>query len=132
MTETSESTDTKAAEDGDANSTAKKPHEEILDSAHRIWLAGLGAMAVAEEEGTKFFKRLVEKGEEFEGRTKDHFQDVRERAESRVEKLGDSIDERVARALERLGVPSRVDIETLSERVEELARKVDELKAARD
>ena len=130
MTETAEAE--KTNEKSKTSDTAKKPHEEILDSAHKIWLAGLGAMTVAEEEGTRFFKKLVEKGEEFESRTKDHFQDVREKAENQVEKLGDTVDDQVTKALERLGVPSRADIESLSERVDELARKVDELKSARD
>jgi len=39
-------------------------------AAHRIWLAGLGALAVAEEEGTKVFSRLVDRGRKIEARDK--------------------------------------------------------------
>ena len=46
--------------------TAKKKTKElqndIMESAHKVWLAGLGAVAMAEQEGSKFFSGLVEKG----------------------------------------------------------------------
>jgi poly(hydroxyalkanoate) granule-associated protein len=38
----------------------------ILESANQIWLAGLGAFARAQEEGTKVFDTLVEAGKEIE------------------------------------------------------------------
>jgi poly(hydroxyalkanoate) granule-associated protein len=44
--------------------------EEIKDSVHRIWLAGLGALAAAEEEGGKIFSRLVERGRDVESKGK--------------------------------------------------------------
>ncbi|MCZ7651048.1 MAG: phasin family protein [Thermoanaerobaculia bacterium] len=53
-----------------AKQKAKKLPEEVRESAGKIWLAGLGALATAEEEGSKLFKNLVKKGEEVEGRGK--------------------------------------------------------------
>jgi poly(hydroxyalkanoate) granule-associated protein len=112
--------------------------DEVLESAQRIWRAGLGAFAMAEEEGTKFFNSLVEKGEDFEKRGKKQFdkvqgsveeqiEDVRDRAESAFGKLGKSFDAKVSDALQRLGVPSRMEIQKLTKRVETLTKKVDEL-----
>ncbi len=117
-----------------------RPSAEVRESAHRIWLAGLGALAVAEEEGTKLFKRLVKEGESFEKRGKQRFEevqdkveekvgDVREAAESTWDRIGSSFDERVAATLNRLGVPSRHEIQRLTKRVEELTAKVDGLKS---
>jgi poly(hydroxyalkanoate) granule-associated protein len=40
----------------------KKIRDDLRASAHRIWLAGLGAFAAAEEEGEKLFDRLVDRG----------------------------------------------------------------------
>ena len=40
--------------------------DDARESAHRIWLAGLGALAKAEEEGSKLFKNLVREGERYE------------------------------------------------------------------
>ena len=112
---------------------------DVKDSAHKIWLAGLGAVAVAEEEGSKFFKTLVKKGEKFEDRrkkqveevvdrVKDGVEDVREGVESRWQRLGDGFDHKVGRAIERLGVPSRDEIHKLTQRVEDLTSKIDRLK----
>jgi len=113
----------------------KKVHEEIKASAHKIWLAGLGALAAAEEEGSKIFNTLVEKGEGYESRGKEELAKVKDKvegafgkAEGSWEKLGDAFDERVAGAVKRLGVPSSEEITNLTKRVEELTLKVDQLK----
>lgn len=113
--------------------------KEIRESAHRIWLAGLGALASAEEEGTKLFKSLVEKGENYDFRGKERLDKVlgkfeeakgkaKGKAESAWEKIGGSFDDKVADTLKRLGVPSREEIKKLTKRVEELTLKVDQLK----
>ena len=113
---------------------------ELRESAHKIWLAGLGALAVAEDEGSKVFQNLVERGEGFEGRGKKQLQKLQDRfggtveqakdkAEATWDKLGDGFDERVAGTLSKLGVPNRVEIQRLTKRVEELTAKVDKLVA---
>ncbi|MEE8278830.1 MAG: phasin family protein [Thermoanaerobaculia bacterium] len=113
--------------------------KEIRESAHRIWLAGLGALASAEEEGTKLFKSLVEKGESYEFRGKERLDKVlgkfeeakgkaKGKAEAAWEKVGGSFEDKVADTLKRLGVPSREEIKKLTKRVEELTLKVDRLK----
>ena len=112
---------------------------EVKDSAHQIFLAGLGALALAEEEGSRLFKTLVEKGEGFEKRGKKQFDKVSKSVEGQFDsaldqaegawgKLGRSFDERVAGALQRLGVPSRMEIQKLTKRVEQLTKKVDQTK----
>ena len=114
-----------------------KVYDEVFDSAHKIWLAGLGALAKAEEEGTKVFHNLVEAGEEFEARGKKRFtlvkgkvKEAREAAGKEFEKLGDTFDDKVAAAVQKLGVPSRDEIQRLTKRVEELTAKVDKIKPA--
>ncbi len=49
-----------------AKKKAKQVQTEIVENAHQIWLAGLGAVATAQEEGSKLFKNLVERGEDVE------------------------------------------------------------------
>ena len=115
---------------------SKKVQEEIRESANKIRLAGLGALAAAEEEGTKIFNTLVEKGEKYESRGKEELGKVKEKvegalgkAESSWDKLGDSFDQKVADTVKKLGVPTSDEITTLTQQVEELTRKVDQLKA---
>lgn len=123
-----------------------KLQDEVLESAHKVWLAGLGALSMAEQEGSKLFKTLVEKGEKFEvpgkkqltkvqdsvekgiDSVEEQIEGVRDRAESTFGKLGKSFDAKVADTLQRLGVPSRMEIQKLTKRVEQLTKKVDELK----
>lgn len=112
---------------------------DLRESAHKIWLAGLGALAVAEEEGSKAFKNLVKKGEGLESRSKkqvkkvkdeveDRVGEAREKAESAWDKMSEGFDEKVSATLQRLGVPTRIEIQKLTKRVEELTIKVDQLK----
>jgi len=108
--------------------------QELKASAQKIWLAGLGAMSVAGEEGSKLFKNLVEKGEEFQAREKPPVEAVKrtvEDAKGRVEdlwgKLETKFNEKVAQALQSLGVPSKDEISQLTERVDALMKAIEKL-----
>jgi len=110
----------------------KELPKEVTDTAHKVWLAGLGAMVMAEEEGSKFFKSLVKKGEEYEGKGKVQFDKLRDRLATATGKAGkawtevsDKVDEQVAAAMARLGVPTKDEIATLTARVEELTELVE-------
>jgi len=98
--------------------------QTIKDSANQIWLAGLGAFAKAQQEGAKMFEALVVEGERFQERTKgvadERVADLRAKASGTWDKLEQVFEDRVARALHSLSVPSRKDIDTLSHRVAEL------------
>lgn len=117
----------------------KNVQDELKDSVHRIWLAGLGALAAAEEEGTKIFSRLVERGRDVESKGKVEVDKVKAeaekfktKAESTFEtwgdKLGEKFDDKLTAALHRLGVPTRDEIRNLTQRVEDLNAKVEQLK----
>jgi poly(hydroxyalkanoate) granule-associated protein len=101
----------------------------IRDSANRIWLAGLGAFAKAQKEGVKLFDSLVEEGEVVQKQAKQTAEETYNDAKARASKSWDQLswtqlervfEDRVARALHALSVPTRKDLETLSHRVAEL------------
>lgn len=98
--------------------------QTIKDSAHQIWLAGLGAFAKAQEEGTKVFEALVKEGEVIQKRTREAAEDkvaeARKVATGTWDKLENVFEERVARALNSLNVPTKKDIDALSARIAEL------------
>lgn len=112
--------------------TTKNLQDELKESAHRIWLAGLGALSSAGEEGTKVFDRLVDRGREYETKGRDEARKQYEGAKSTTDELWNTwsgkLDEAVTSALHRMGVPSRDEIRTLTQRVEELNAKVEMLK----
>ncbi len=117
------------------NDKDKDAQGELRESAHKIWLAGLGALAVAGEEGRNLFRTLVERGEEFEGRgrvqvdkVKGKVKDARSNVEMAFEKAQEGFDEKVAGALHRMGVPTRGEIAKLTKRVEDLTKSIEKLR----
>jgi poly(hydroxyalkanoate) granule-associated protein len=109
--------------------------KSIMESAQQIWLAGMGAFGRAQQEGTKLFETLVKEGMNLEKHTRNlatgkvdevrgvvekNVGQVRERAADTWDRLEKVFEERVQRALNRLGVPSREDLQGLSKRVDQL------------
>ena len=111
----------------------------IRESANRIWLAGLGALAKTQEEGEKLFQAMVEEGEKIEKRAKETASarveeakgkvvEFRGKANQQFDRLEELFQERVAQVLNRLGVPTQDDIQELSKRVEALNESILALK----
>lgn len=110
-----------------ASERPKNASRDLKESAQKIWLAGLGALAVAEEEGAKMFDTLVERGREWESRGRERMEEARSRMKETVGDVEDQIDDRVTAAMKRFGVPSRDEIRELTRRVEELNAKIEEM-----
>lgn len=119
----------------DFQATAEKMSKSIVDSAQQIWMAGMGAFNRAQGEGSKLFEALVKEGMNIEQHTRklaggkvDAVRDAvenrvgvaRERATDTWDRLEKVFEERVQRALNRLGVPSREDLSDLTARVNSL------------
>lgn len=111
---------------------AKKMGEDVAKMGRNVWLAGLGAYSLAEEETREAFDRLVSRGEKFEKDEKNVVSRTIDKASDRVKDLGhkveDTVQSTVTAVLHRAGIPSRDEIRTLIDRVEELNRKVEKLK----
>ena len=114
----------------------------VLESSHQIWLAGLGAFAKAQQGGKQVFDMLVKQGEILEAKTRSAASQTadaaREAAKAKAkemqtmaggtwDKLEQVFEDRVSRALARLGVYTSSDVEKLSERVNELSEAVNAL-----
>ena len=112
--------------------------------AQQVWLAGLGAMAKAQEQGSKAMEALLSDGLAFQRKSQaeaqQRLQEATERlghlasdfgqsASGRVDKLEHLFEDRVAKALHRLGMPSLLDIQMLSERVAQLESQLQALQA---
>ena len=109
---------------------------KVRELANQIWLAGLGAFAKAQQEGVKMFETLVAEGERFQERTKtvadERIAEMRTKATGTWDKLEQVFEERVARALHSLSVPSRKDVDVLSRRVAELTEIAKKLSDERE
>jgi poly(hydroxyalkanoate) granule-associated protein len=116
--------------------------QSVLDSSRQIWLAGLGAFSRAQAEGQKVFETLVKQGEALETRTRKAAMDTAAAAQGAAkakakemqviaggtwDKLEQVFEDRVARALSKLGVYTQNDVERLADRVDALSDAVNEL-----
>lgn len=106
----------------------------LKDSAQEIWLAGLGAYARAQDEGSRVFETLVKAGQEIESRTRSvaggTVEAMASKAAGTWSKLEQVFEDRVARSLNRLGVPSGKEMKELSGRIAELNASVQRLVSA--
>ncbi len=113
--------------------------KSVKDSAQHIWLAGMGAFSKVQEEGTKAFEALVKEGQSLQRKTQAVAEEkigevtgkmtamadtVQARANQNWDKLEGIFEARTAKAMAKLGVPTAKDVETLIQRVDELAAAV--------
>lgn len=111
----------------------------VKESAQQIWLAGMGAFAKAQEEGGKVFEALVKEGSKLQKKTQGLAEDkigevtgkmsamadtVTARAGQNWDKLEAIFEQRTAKAMGKLGVPTAKDVDALVKRVDELAATV--------
>ncbi len=146
--------------------------EELGEALERIWLAGLGAFALAEEEGSRLFQQLIDAGERFAGdvrkgvregeeegeslyrrlveagaevesrfrgkvddtidETRRAVDETRERIEEGVDEVESKVRSVAEQTLERIGVPTRAEMEALNQSIDRLARMVESLAKARE
>jgi polyhydroxyalkanoate synthesis regulator phasin len=119
--------DTKA-EEAVKETAEKAEHSPMLDLARKVLLAGIGAVALTQEEIEKFVNRLVERGEVAEKDGKKLVGDVMERRKKQAKRAEDEMDKRVEEILGHMNVPTKADIEGLSAKISALSKKIDELK----
>ena len=132
----------KAAAEKAGAGTVGDISQAVLDSSHQIWLAGLGAFVRAQQEGMRMFDSLVRQGERLERKTRDaasataaaakdaaatKAKEMQEMAGGTWDKLEQVFEDRVERALSKLGVYTQNDVQKLAERVDQLSARVNEL-----
>ena len=140
--------------------------DDAAELGRSLWMAGLGAVAAVEEEGTKFYQTvtdasserlaglqdeaakifddLVKRGERAERRGREQIaerveavkeevsaarEDVAARPKAIVEKIEQTVAASVEKTLERLDVPTRTEVQTLTQTVERLTEQVAHLTA---
>mgnify|MGYP001252845294 CR=1 FL=1 len=115
---------------------------QVKDSAQQIWLAGMGAFSRAQAEGTKVFETLVKEGASLQKKTQSAAEeklsgvtskmtsmagDVQAKAGQHWDKLESIFEERTAKALGKLGVPSAKDVAALHAKIDALSATVAKL-----
>ena len=125
----------------DANTTREELNDrlnqvgnDVREMSRNVWLAGLGAIGTIDERGRAVFNDLVGRGEKMDGKLDLEIMKPFGGAADRVKSFNEDIERRVEdgmeTALHRLGMPTRGDVSTLIERVEQLTQKVEGLSAS--
>jgi poly(hydroxyalkanoate) granule-associated protein len=119
--------------------------DAVKDSAQQIWLAGLGAFAKAQEEGGKVFEALVKEGTTLQRKTQTVAEEkineatqrmtsaaneIGSRAAGQWDKLETIFEDRVAKALGRLGIPTARDLQALHDRIDALTEELAQARKA--
>jgi poly(hydroxyalkanoate) granule-associated protein len=114
----------------------------VKESAQQIWLAGMGAFSKAQAEGGKVFEALVKEGTSLQRKTQAVAEekigemtnkmstmagDVQAKAGQHWDRLESIFEERTAKALTKLGVPSAAEMAALEKRIEALSAQVAKL-----
>jgi poly(hydroxyalkanoate) granule-associated protein len=124
----------------DASTTALS---DVKTYARKIWLAGLGAYTKVGQEGSEYFQELVKAGQTVEKKgkkvvaekleaanaeiddAKSEVSTFKGKVELQLDKVEKAFDSRVASTLNRIGIPSKHDVETLSAKLDELTALLD-------
>ena len=129
-----------------AKKTGTPLSNSVKDSAQQIWQAGLGAFTKAQTEGTKAFEALVKEGVNFQRKTQSAAEDkineatqkmtsmatdISSKASGQWDKLESIFEDRVAKVLNKMGVPSAKDINALIARIDALNASVQRLSPAK-
>jgi poly(hydroxyalkanoate) granule-associated protein len=140
----------KSATQTEASATGAQLANSVKDSAQQIWLAGLGAFSKAQAEGGKVFETLVKDGMGLQRKTQAAAEekiaeatskmttmasgitakatgvatDITTKATGQWDKLENIFEERVAKALHKMGMPTAKEVQDLAKRVDELSAKL--------
>lgn len=104
----------------------------FVEGVRRVLLAGVGAVSLAQDEAEKFVHKLIEKGEIAEKDGRSLLNDLADKRKQRTQESGkrvsDELEKRMESLLNRMNIPTKSDIEQLSQKVAELTKKIDTLK----
>lgn len=124
--------------ESEINEGKTKLLSEVKHYGRQIWLAGLGVYFKAGQESVEYLKELVKAGEGVEKKGKamvaeqvevageelnavrSNISSVKGKVELQIDKIEQAFDNRVARGLNRIGIPSRQDVDALSAKLDVL------------
>lgn len=114
---------------------AEEPKEEqetspMYEGVRKLVLASIGAVAMAQEEIELLINKLVERGELAEREGKKLLNELKEKRKKKTAKAEKEINKQVEELMTSMNVPTKDDIDALGKKINDLDKKVDELKKA--
>ena len=119
---------TKAKAEEPVVEAQEKEQSMLFGLLRKTVMATIGAAVIAEEEIVALINRLVERGEIAEKDGKKLIQEMLDKRKGKTTKIETEINKNVQGVLERLDIPTKADVEGLSQKIAALSKKIDELK----
>jgi len=114
------------------NKAVEEPEDKnqmpMFEALRRVLLATIGAVAIAQDEIEALVDRLVERGEIAEKDGKKLVREVMEKRTGKGIKVEDEISKHIESVMDHMNIPSKADVEALSQKITDLSKKIDELK----
>jgi len=110
----------------------------VVENVHKVFLVGLGAAAMAQDELVNLIGKFAEQGEQTEQKVRESLNEMTENRKKQAEeakqkavdvnkKAEEEMKNRMESALNRFNIPSRTEIKALDEKISTLSEKIDEL-----
>jgi poly(hydroxyalkanoate) granule-associated protein len=107
---------------------AEEEKHRLFEATRKVVLASVGAVGLAQDELENFVNRLVKRGEIAEKDARKLLKEATEKRRRRTRGFDKQVGKNVDKVMDRMNIPSKKDIETLSDKISELSAKVEELK----
>jgi len=111
-----------------AGESTEASQSRMTEMIRKVLLATIGAAVIAQEEIEALVNRLVERGEIAEKDGKKLMHELMEKRKSKTTKVEEDISKNLESVLDRMSIPSKADVEALSQKITALSKKIDELK----
>ncbi len=76
--------------------------QDVQEATQKVFFAGIGALSVAEEEGSKLFKKLVKKGKKYDGEARKEVEQMRKQVEGQVGQVKKDVDEQTDKVMKTI------------------------------
>ncbi len=106
----------------------EEERSRLFEATRKVVLASVGAVGLAQDELENFMNRLVKRGEVAEKDARKLLKEASEKRRKGARGLDKRVEKQLDRAMDWINIPSKRDIEELSDKIGELTAKVEELK----
>ncbi|MCD6401946.1 MAG: phasin family protein [Anaerolineales bacterium] len=111
----------------DSSETEKESTKPIFESLRKIMLASIGVVALAQDEIEDFIYKLIDRGEIAEKDGRNLIADLRKKRAQKFEERGSEFEKHMRKIVDRMGVPTRSEIQDLNDKISMLTKQIEEL-----
>jgi polyhydroxyalkanoate synthesis regulator phasin len=98
-----------------------------MNPLRKALLVGVGALALTQDELAKFVKKSAERGATIQTEGKKQATAAMSHRKEHFDKVEEQLTKRMESILVRVNFPTKSDVQKLSDQVEELTKKIEEL-----